>query len=245
MSYASLGTIAPWSVYASESDEAYFWRALFTGADIRTLKDMQDVAGAIGKGQNLRLDLRGIAVEPKGSAKTYAVDAAFTTSYPRMYFPDPTFDDARDVAMKVQSALAARYPDLQISGARFEENNDDAPIHPSLDFWRYHPVIMEATFGGPMMPTAAFARWEGLYRGKASDGENLKKWKDPAPPNGGNGPPTNGNGNGNGGNGNGPSGANGPSGNDDEDTTLYWIAGGAIALWIFTRLVPRGAGAAK
>jgi hypothetical protein len=83
---------------------------------------------------------------------------------------------AEDVARKVRAELLGRFPKLHITDAHFEVINDDDPKHPALDFWRSHPIIYEAQFLGSMVPTAAFARYDGLYRGAAEQGLALKKW---------------------------------------------------------------------
>lgn len=192
MSYAGFGALSgvgPWKRAIAETDEVYLWRATFTGAEPRNIQDVQAIAGAIGAGQNLGLDLRGIAMQQAGPSDQYEVDAAFTTKLPRVLWLDPTFDTASDIAAKVRAALAGRFPDLQIVGERFEEINDDAPKHPALDFWRFHPIIYEAQFLGSTVPTQAYADFQGLYRGRAEDGLSLKRWPkdepfEPKPENG-------------------------------------------------------------
>lgn len=198
MSYASLrsfGGIEPWSRIAAETDEVYLWRATFLGADIRAIQDVQAIAGAIGKNQGLGLDLRGIAVENAGSGNTYDVDAAFTAKQNLVYLPGTS--SASEIATRVATELAARFPGLSVTGARFEQITDDVPKHPALDFWLYHTIIWDIPGGSllPMLekgnPTHAFARFEGLYRGKAEQGASLKKWPKDQPIE-----PPNGNGNG-------------------------------------------------
>jgi hypothetical protein len=188
VTYAALGAyggIEPWDRSIAETDEVYLWRATFQGADVRGIQDVQAIAAAIGGQQNLGFDLRGIALDISGSGNTYDVDAAFTTKIPRVLWQDPTIDTADDIARKVRVALTGRFPTLQVVNARFEQITDDSPKHPALDFWRSVPIIYEAQFMGPTVPTQAFARFEGLYRGKAEQGVMLKKWPKQPPGNGG------------------------------------------------------------
>lgn len=195
MSYATLRSLAgiePWERIVAETDEVYLWRATFLGASIDSIEDMQAIARAIGMHQRLGLDLRGIAVESAGSGNTYTVDAAFTSKQHLIYVPGQA--TAEDIATRVATELAARFPGLSISDARFEQITDDAPKHPALDFWLYHTVIWDIPAGSVLPtlevgnPTHAFARFEGLYRGKAEQGATLKKWpKDQPPPPNGNG----------------------------------------------------------
>lgn len=231
MSYAGLSSFAgvgPWGRNAAETDEVYLWRAQLLDANVRNIQDVQAIAGAIGGGQNLGLDLRGIALASAGSGNTYNVDAAFTTKVPRIFAGDPTLDTAADIATKVHAALAERFPGLQIADPHFDEINDDSPKHPALDFWRFHPVIYEAQFLGSVVPTSAFARFEGLYRGNAEQGASLKKWpKDqpfPKPGNGGNG--------------------NGQAGGVSTGEAILWVAGAAAVAWLLFRK-PTRKGAAR
>lgn len=225
MSYASVGQLSgiePWSRGVAETDEVYLWRGQLLGAEPRGLSDVQAIARAIGTSQNLGLDLRGIAYAASGPGTEHQLDAAFTSKLPRIMWLDPTFDTAEDIAKKLRNALVERFPTIEIRRPRFEEINDASPKHPALDFWRFHPVIYEAQFLDKMVPTDAFARFEGLYKGRAEDGRSLKPWpKDD--PGGGLEPP--------------------PSQPSDKDSTLLWVAGGVVALWLASRALKQ-AGAA-
>ena len=226
MSYAALGQqlsgIEPWGRNAAETDEVYLWRAQLLGAEPRSLSDVQAIARAIGAGQNLGFDLRGIAYASSGPGGEHQLDAAFTTKIPRLFLSDPTIDTADDIAVKVRAALVERFPTIEIRRPRFEEINDTDPKSPALDFWRFHPVIYEAQFFDKMVPTDAFARFEGLYKGRAEEGHSLKPWpKDD--PGGGVQPP-------------------GQPG--DTDPTMLWIAGGIAVLWLASRAMKQ-AGAAS
>lgn len=189
MSYAGsrpfLG-IEPWERVVAETDEVYLWRATLLGADIRGISDVQAIAAAIGRNQGLGLDLRGVAVESTGSGNTYDVDAAFTSKAQMVYVPGQA--TAEDIAQRVATELEARFAGVAVRGARFEQITDDAPKHPALDFWLYHSIIWDIPSGVlfPTLekgnPTHAFARFEGLYRGKAEQGASLKKWPEDRPP---------------------------------------------------------------
>lgn len=219
MSYAG---IEPWGRYFAETDEVYLWRTELSGARIRSLEDMQAIAGAVGRYQSLGLDLRGIAVLPLGDER-YQLDAALTAKQHMSYLPGMATAD--DIAQKVQVALAGRFPGLFVGSARFEEINDDPPLHHALDFWRYQPVIWDIP-GGLVLPfldegkpTQAYAEFRGLYRGRAEDGLNLKPWTEPT-----NGqPPVP------------PPGKSPPS--SGGDTTILWIAGGLVAIWLAARVM--------
>jgi len=198
MSYASLqsfGGIEPWGRYAGETDEVYLWRATFNKANIRSIQDMQAIAEAIGRNQGLGFDLRGIAVDPVDDEK-FTVDGALTTKNPVLITPGSSTPE--DIAARVVASLASRFPEMAITNARFEQITDDEPKHPALDFWLYQPIIWDIPSGTvlpPSMetgkPTHAFARFEGLFRGKAEQGSALKKWPkdEPFKPPNGNGKP--------------------------------------------------------
>lgn len=229
MSYVGVfGTVESWNRIAAETDEVYLWRARFSGADIRSLEDMQAIAAAIGSNQGLGLDLRGIAVQAAGPGNVYDVDAALTSKTFLLYTPIG-FNTAADIAQKVQVALADRFPSLTVGDARFDEINDTDPKHPALDFWLYSPVIWDIPGGAAFphlekgVPTHAFERFEGLYRGTALDGANLKKWQQPGSP--GSEP-----------------GSEQPT--SEGDTTLLWVAGGLVALWFLSSRARKTVGAA-
>ncbi len=222
MSYAAaagqFAGIEPWGRHAAETDEVYLWRATIFGAEPRGLSDVQAIARAVGTGQNLGFDLRGIAYERSGPGTQHALDAAFTTKLPRVFAFDPTFDTVSGIAANVRKALVERFPTIEIHDARFEEINDTEPKHPALDFWRFHPVIYEAQFLDRMVPTDAFARFEGLYRGRAEEGHSIKPWPKDEP-----GPGVE------------------PPSPGDKDSTLLWIAGGIVLLWAGSKLMKAGA----
>jgi len=221
VSYAG---VESWGRNVAETDEVYIWRVNLSGALVRTLEDMQEIAGAIGRNQRLCLDLRGITVLPVGE-KSYKLDAVFTVKKPRLY--NPFVSTAEDIAQRVQTELAGRFPGLWVGGAKFEEINDSAPIHHALDFWRYQPVIWDIP---PRMwfpleeegkPTHAFAKFEGLFRGRAEDGLNLKPWTEPIdkkPPPGTDLPAQ-------------------PPPSKKEDSTILWLAGGIVAIWLASRVL--------
>jgi len=207
------GAVEPWDRLAAETDEVYLWRAHFDGITIKSVEDMQAIARAIGRSEGLGLDLRGIAVST--SAGGYDVDAVMTAKAPLVY-PPFVFNDAAAIAAGVKTELASRFGSLVISGAKFDQITDDAPKHPALDFWLSHTVIWDLPTGLlPAMdkgqPTAAFARFEGLYQGHAEDGINLKPWPKDDP---GMGPPL----------------------KMASSTTLLWVAGGAFALFAIYRM---------
>jgi hypothetical protein len=229
VSYAALhsfGGIEPWERLMAEADEVYLWRATFQGANIDSIVDMQAIAGAIGRNQRLGLDLRGIAVQAAGSGNTYDVDAAFTAKANTVYTPG--MSTAGDIATRVATELADRFPGLTITNARLEQITDDEPKHPALNFWLYHTIIWDIPGGSALpileegKPTHAFARFEGLYRGKAEQGASLKKWPMDQPP---------------------PNGNGGANGGAESIVPLVLLAGGAaVAVYlIFQRTSRQGA----
>jgi hypothetical protein len=124
--------------------------------------------------------------------------------------------DAADIAKSVQTALSQRFPGFRISGARLEQINADSPKHHALDFWLAHSTIWDIPFTAfPFLeegkPTAAFGRFEGLYRGTIDQGISLKPWPKDDP------------------------GKLEPKGNGDGDDTILWVAGGAIVFWLVYR----------
>lgn len=213
-----LSGFGPWERNAAETDEVYVWRGIFSGADIRTIEDLQDIARVIGSQQDWGLDLRGVAVKDLGDGR-FQVDAAFTSKTPRVYAPSMGFDDAGEIAMKLRTGLASRFGIFNIEAAQLLQFDDEQPIHPAFDFWRFQvPVIYETPFQGKPVPTGAFARFEGLYQGTAEDGINLKPWpRDDKPE-----PPS-------------------PKVEEPEqDNDLVWLAAGALALFAAYRFSKKG-----
>lgn len=215
MSYApvyAFSGFGPWGRNIVETDEAYIWRGRSKGAAIRTLEDMQVVAKSAALSQNWGFELKGVAVRPVGEEQ-YQIDAVYTSKVPNIWGPidqNITFDDAKDVAGKMEDNLSSRFGSVKVVDPELLQIDDNDPQHPALDFWISHSTIYEHPLVGGAFPTKAFDRFEGLYRGSADEGITLKKWTNPTgqPP--------------------GPGGG----GNGEEDSTLMWVALGGLALYL-------------
>lgn len=214
MSYVGVGAVESWGRNAAEQDEVYLWRATFTGANIRTQVDVKSIADSGAKAATgLGLDLRGVTVAKHDDSHS-DIDLVFTSKETLIYPPGAT-PSATDVGERLKSALAAQFPRLTISNARWEQITDDVPKHPALDFWLSHYVLWDTPAGSAPMfseskPTQASALFKGLYQGRAEDGIQLKEWPkdEPFKPGGG---------------------APGLSGSDN---TIWWVLGFGALAWI-------------
>ena len=212
-----LGGVEPWERTAAETDEVYLWRAKLSGLKIRSIEDMQAIARAVGRGEGLGLDLRGIAVTDNSDG-SYSIDAAMTAKAPLVYAP-LVFNDAAQVGQAVKTELTSRFPNLVVSGAHFDQITDAEPRHPALDFWLSHSVLWDLPWAlfpafEKGQPTGAFARFEGLYQGNAEQGLDLKPWPRTEP-------------------------SIGPTLASSSSSTVLWLAGGAVALYVIYRLSSR------
>lgn len=227
MSYAALGTndssegLVPWNVQAAELDEAYVWRGFVHATNPRSIGDVQAIARALAENADLRLDLRGVAMDRAGPADLWQIDAVFTSQFPQFYLTEPIGGRPLSYGQAVVAALQERFPGAALQAASFLQFVDE-PKHPALDFWLNTPVIWARWMGPPTgagQPTTAFAEFRGLYRGSAEQGHGLQPWPKQEP--GGLVPPS----------------------QQPEDTTLLWVIGGIAIAWLVGGTLKQGAGA--
>jgi hypothetical protein len=188
-----LGDVDPWEyvwAHALTTDAVYVLRLRVTGVALRDPTDALLFARAAGQGQNLALDVRGVAVsQPRGAASDeYVVDIIFTTSALRVavLWADGAADMARKIA--ADPDLRARYPGVSIAGPVFGALA--APAE-AIDHWRAQPVLWDHAISGPRQlggPTDSFAQPAdyNVVKGKADDGSRAVPW---VIPKGGLGPP--------------------------------------------------------
>lgn len=196
----ALGGFGPWRQLQVEDDEVYLWRGKVTGVPLTSRADLKTVAIALAKAirgmgffdptgvvESLLFTLRGITVKEEDGG--FWLDGAMTSNVDQLLGGGGlVFSDAEDVGADLAKNLQATWHAARVSSPSLLVIDDDAPKHPALDFWRSHAPIWDPTLGGGLIPkggpTQSLDRFEGLYRGTADQGINLKPW---APP--GSGPP--------------------------------------------------------
>lgn len=184
MSYASVAPsfagYGPWRAIQVETDEAYVWRGMVSGIEILSISDVQAIALAAGKSsRSLGLALgkglfaiRGVAIEPLGGR--YRVEVVLTAWRPEII--PPFWETAEEYGQILAKELRVRWPNIQISDTEYLVIDDDKPKHPALDFWLAHPVLWDPKLAsGEGGPTTAWARFEGLYKGSADQGVQLRR----------------------------------------------------------------------
>jgi len=225
MSYsalAALGTVDPWqymSAHLWSTADVYVLRLAVKHAPLTDPTDALLFVRAAGQGQNLRMDVRGVAVltQPASKEDEATVDIVMSisdTGLTMFGWQIPGFsvpfvaDDAASMARQVakDEALRARFPGFEITSSVFGQLT--APPQ-ALDHWRAQPLLWDHSFTGAKMrggPTDTFATpaTYSIVRGKADDGAQAVPWKIGVPPIGPNG------------NGKKPGGG---------DNTVWWIVG--------------------
>lgn len=218
--YTSVGQLSgygPWGRNLAETDEVYVWRGMFDGAKILTQQDLQAIVASVGKNQSLDFDIRGVTVKPLGD-RNNKVEVAFTTKIPRVYALDPDFitDSASSIARKLEADLASRFGPFRVEDPKFLAIDDDEPKHPALDFWLSHAILWDQPLIGDAIPTQAWEKFQGMYKGSVDQGLSLKKWQNPSDPGSGNG-------------------------DTEKDHTILWAVGGAAVLLGGLYLMRKGA----
>ena len=180
-----VGGFEPWRQVGVETDEVYVWRGRVSGIQISSIGDVKAIAVAFGKaskGMNLNIPLFPVLFSVKGIALTpitesmFTLDAALTANAAEVMDAGLITDDAEEIGQSLASGLQSIWPGASVSEAGFHVINDNEPKHPALDFWLSHPTIWDPGLGNGGASTAALDRFEGLYRGRAEQGLNLKPW---------------------------------------------------------------------
>lgn len=182
----AFSAVEDWGGHAVETDEVYLLRGTLDGANVRTKSDVQDVAAVGAKAaKGFGLDLRGVALKKLGVDR-FEVAWAFTSKIQLVYLGlSPSLEE---VNSRLRKGLQPRFPFVDVNSLRWEEVNDSEPIHPSLDFWRFQPVLWDTPTGWRMpmftdpVPTDAWARFEGLFQGDPLEGHALVPWPEEGEP---------------------------------------------------------------
>jgi len=180
MSYALLGfaDIDPWTVMAAHvwsASDVYVLRLKTEGAVLTEPGDLLLFVRAAGQGQNLDLDVRGIAASRAGAS----IDIVLTADKWGLSVPFLA-DDAAAMAKHIagDADLGARMPSLAISNAVFGRL---AAPKDAIDHWLAQPILWDHRFTGPKGrggPTDSFAAPPPLtlVQGKADDGKRAIPW---------------------------------------------------------------------
>jgi len=192
VSYAALRALADvdaWDhvwAHSLGTGDVFVLRLRATGVTLRDPSDALLFARAAGQGQNLALDVRGVAVwrTPEMAADETMVDIVMTTSALRVGVL--WADDADAMAKKVagDATLRRAFPKLLISSAVFGQLT--APAE-AIDHWRSQPLLWDHALPGPQNlggPTDAMSAPAdyNVVQGKADDGARAVPWKSGKPP---------------------------------------------------------------
>lgn len=183
---SGLGTVDPWSCMSCHlwsADDVYVLRFTMLGATIRDARDALRLVQAAGQDQNLRLDVRGIAVKDdvlaQGGVPCQVVDVIYTVREGGLGIPFLA-DNAADItkAMGADPDLLGAFPKLTIPPQLALFGRLTGPSA-ALDHWRAQAVLWSASLSGPRGrggPSDAFAMPAplALVRGSADDGKLAK-----------------------------------------------------------------------
>jgi len=170
--YAAFGDTGGWARWYADPSEIYLWRAKVRGAALDDPRDAQLLLRAVARGQQLRLDVRGLVVG-WGKDNVANVDVVMSADTLIPYVVPTTAEVVAERAA-ADEALRQRFPGLAFSEPQFLELTGPAD---AVDFWRSHQIIWDDKTG----PLDAFARLEGIYRGAADDGPRASRWTLPEP----------------------------------------------------------------
>jgi hypothetical protein len=197
MSYAlaAFGTVDPWDhvwAHALAASDVFVLRLRVSGVKLRDASDALLFARAAGQGQNLALDVRGIAAwkTPDMADDQWMIDVILTTATLRAAVL--WADDAPAMATKVAAdeTLRSAYPKLTIVSAVFGQLTDPAD---AVDHWRSQGLLWDHALPGPKNlggPTDLMATPAdySVVKGQADDGKRAMPWvtaKTPLGPPGG------------------------------------------------------------
>lgn len=194
MSYArplarsrGLGALDEWtnpSLHSFLPSDVFVLRLATTGFPVRGPADVLPLVRAVGRGQNLRLDVRGVALwqDPKAAPDVWHADVVLTTAAALFPFAPlmPGFvDDGAAMAGKVDADAGMRgaFPTFHVVGQVFGQLT--APPD-AIDHWRSQPVLWDHVLGpaGVGGPTDSFAKPAdySIVRGKVDDGARATPW---------------------------------------------------------------------
>lgn len=171
-----------WSRVFVLPSEIYLWRAKFTGLPLVRPDQALDLVRAVGTGQNLKLDVRGIALQPLADdQQTWSADLVLTASWAG---PVPGVlgfrDDASDIAQHVREdpSLRSIYPGFNVGDASLLQLTGPAE---AVDLWRSQPVLWDHGLGGQGHggPTDSYAMPAdySIVLGNAEQGKQAKPWR--------------------------------------------------------------------
>lgn len=178
----SLGDTAPWgeSVWdvrvAASPRDVYLWRAKLSGVSLARPEQALLIVQAIGRKIDT-FDVRGITVNEDGGG--LLVDVVYTAPdyvVPKLWKFPPGWDSTSDISGFVTSDadVRASFPSLQVVTASLLQLTGPPA---SVDFWLSRSILWDSGVG----PMQAFVDSQGVYRGVADDGPNLRPWKTAAP----------------------------------------------------------------
>lgn len=194
MSYAMLpprrrafGTVDEWtnpSMHSYLPADVFVLRLSVVGLPLRDARDVLPLLRAIGKGQNLHLDVRGAALSQDPGAPPDAWHADLVLTTPMALFPlapllPGTVDDGASMAQKVEAdpGLRGSFPAFKVVGSLFGQLT--APPN-AIDHWRSQPILWDSHLGpaGTGGPTDTFAKPAdfSIVHGKADDGALATPW---------------------------------------------------------------------
>lgn len=179
-----LGEVDPWTIMSGHlwsPSEVYVLRLVVVGAPIEDTADALVFVKAAGQDQNLRLDVRGLAVSPVGGGARQQVDVICTVREGGLAIPFVS-DDAASIAAQIAADPDVRraWPGISVVSAVFGRLT--APPA-ALDHWQAQSLLWSTAFPGERGrggPTDAFAMPAplALVKGKAEDGKTAT----PLPP---------------------------------------------------------------
>jgi hypothetical protein len=192
MSYAlaaAFGTVDPWDhvwAHALGTSDVFVLRLRVSGVKLRDPSDALLFARAAGQGQNLALDVRGIAVWKTAdmSADQWMVDVVMTTSALRAAVLWADSAEQMGVKVAADESLRSAFPTLAIQSVVFGQLTDPAD---SVDHWRSQGMLWDHALPGPKNlggPTDLMAKPTdySVVKGQADDGKRTLPWTTPTVP---------------------------------------------------------------
>ncbi len=183
MSYVVLGgfgTIDPTRLLTFASD-VYVLRLKVRGAVLTDPSQALAFAKAAGQGQNLGLDVRGVALwkAPGMTEDQWMVDVVETVTSGGVIVPF-VGDNASAMATKVaaNADLRARFPKIAVDTASALWGTLSEPVD-AIDWWRRQPMLWDHALADGGGPTDTFANPAeySVVLGKADDGAKARPWK--------------------------------------------------------------------
>lgn len=192
----SLGEMETWLGAVTASDEVYIYQALVKNAELQSPHDALLFAEAVGKAQNLKLNVRAVVlldlIGDTGKPDSFLIQVVFTSTctspvgcpHPGLTSPLLFPDSASSITKKVleDQKLRSVFPDIKIADPGLFEltGPPEAILH-----WMAQPVLWDVALGTPGLfgpqggPTDTFAKPAdySVSRGWASLGSKTQPWK--------------------------------------------------------------------